>query len=358
MRVGLLYSLGPDCNYDVALEQIEEADRLGLNSVLFEEHHGDLGCPAIMPLIAAAASRTKTIRVGSSNRQLCLEYPINGAEDYAVIDQISRGRVVAGVSAGEREQEFQAAGVPWSEREGRFGEALELLRTVWSQSNVSFVGEHYRFPLHAQGEPGWQREPYKPPFVDQWRRGQIIPEHLPLLPQPLQWPHPPMWVNATSEAIIQLAGSKGYSLLISPLETETEVRAKIDLYDRALGQAGRDRNEVEVALCRELFMDTDGDVARDRALPALRSRIEQLRPQAGEDQSGLAVIRGLSDEELLNQCALYGNHDDLLPRLLSLKAEAGINHLICRTSLPGLNPLDVMHSIRLIASSLHSRLQA
>ncbi len=89
MRIGLLYSLGPDDSYDIALEQIVEADKLGLNSVLFEEHHGDLGCPSVMPLIAAAAARTKSIRVGSANRQLCLENPINGAEDFSIIDQIT-----------------------------------------------------------------------------------------------------------------------------------------------------------------------------------------------------------------------------------------------------------------------------
>ena len=358
MRIGLLYSLGPDDSYDAALEQIVEADKLGLDSVLFEEHHGELGCPAVMPLIAAAAARTRNIRVGSSNRQLCLEYPINGAEDFAVLDVISRGRVVMGVSAGEREEDFRAAGIPWEQREGRFREGLEMLRTVWSQSNVSYVGEHYRFPLHAEGEPGWQREPCKLPFVDQWRRGQIIPEHLPVLPRPVQLPHPPIWVNATSKAVIQWAGSKGYSLLISPLETDEEVHEKTELYDLALRQAGRDRNEVDVVLCRDLFMDTDGDVARERALPALRARIDKLRRQANEDQSGLAVIRGMSDADILNQCALYGSYDELLERLLPLKAEAGINHLVCRSSLPGLDSPDVLQSIRLIASTLHSRLQA
>jgi alkanesulfonate monooxygenase SsuD/methylene tetrahydromethanopterin reductase-like flavin-dependent oxidoreductase (luciferase family) len=311
-----------------------------------------------MPLMAAAAARTKSIKVGSSNRQLCLEYPINGAEDFSVIDQISRGRVIMGVSAGEREEEFRAAGVPWEQREGRFREALELLRTVWSQSNVRFIGEHYQFPLRAEGELGWEREPYKAPFVDQWRRGQTIPDHLPVLPQPVQTPHPPMWVNASSKSVIEWAGSKGYSLLISTLETDEEVREKVELYDSALHKAGRDRNEVEVALCRDLLMADDGDEARAKALPALRARIDQQRALASEDQADLAAIRGLSDDELVTRCALYGNYQELLQRLLPLKAEAGINHLICRSSLPGIDSQDVLRSIRLTASALHSRLQA
>jgi alkanesulfonate monooxygenase SsuD/methylene tetrahydromethanopterin reductase-like flavin-dependent oxidoreductase (luciferase family) len=358
MRVGLLYSLGPNDSYDTALDQIVEADRIGVNTVLFEEHHGELGCPAIMPMMAAAASRTRSIKIGCSNRQLCLEYPINGAEDFAIIDQISRGRVVMGVSAGERIEEFRAAGVPWEQREGRFREALTLLRTVWSQSNVRFIGEHYQFPLRAKGELGWEREPYTGTFTDQWRRGQIIPDHLPVLPQPFQTPHPPIWVNASSQAIIEWAGSKGYSLLISTLETDQEVHQKVALYDAALAKAGRDRNEVEVALCRDLLMAADADTAKAKGLPALRAHLEKQRPLASPEQAELAAMRGLSDDQLVDQVALYGNYKDLLKRVLPLKADAGINHLICRSSLPGIDQQDSLHSIRLMASTLHSRLQA
>ena len=57
-----------------------------------------------------------------------------------------------------------------------------------------------------------------------------------------------MWVNATSKTLIEWAGSKGYSLLISTLETDEEVHKKVALYDSALSQAGRDRNEVQVVL--------------------------------------------------------------------------------------------------------------
>jgi alkanesulfonate monooxygenase SsuD/methylene tetrahydromethanopterin reductase-like flavin-dependent oxidoreductase (luciferase family) len=358
VRVGLLYGLGPRCSYRDALAEIVEADRLGLDSVLFEEHHGAWGAPAVMPLVTAAAARTECIRVGTANRQLTLEFPINGAEDGAVADNASRGRLIFGVSAGERANEFRAAGVPWAERESRFREAVDLVRTVWTQSNVQFVGEHYRFPLRAQGGSGWRREPLNSPFVDQWRRGQVIAAHLPLLPKPVQLPHPPIWVNATSRAIIEWAASRGYSLLVGSLDTEEEVQRKVGWYDAALAAAGRDRNEVEVVLARELFIAEDGERARALALPTLRAYIEAVRAEKREDLAGTAAAGGLDDEALLSRCALYGTPQEILGRLLRLKAEQGINHLVCRSYLPGRRHLDVLASIRLTASALQTRLVA
>lgn len=358
MRIGLLYALGPRCTYDDALLQIGEADRLGLDSALFEEHHGDLGSPEVSALAAAAASCTRSIRVGSANRQLTLEFPINAAEDYAIVDIVSRGRLIMGVSAGERAGEYAAANVPWQDREARFREAVELLRTAWTQSNVQFIGDYYRFPLHAAGDAGWRREPFSERFVDQWRRGQTDAGYLPVLPRPVQLPHPPIWVNASSRAIIEWAASRGLSLLVSSFETDEEVVRKVGWYDAALAKAGRDRNEVEVALARELFLAEDGDTARAKALPGLRAWLEAVRAEAREDLADLEVMQGMGDEALLATCALYGTHAEVLGRLRRLKSEAGINHLVCRTYLPGRGHGDILDSIRLTAAQLQTRLVA
>jgi alkanesulfonate monooxygenase SsuD/methylene tetrahydromethanopterin reductase-like flavin-dependent oxidoreductase (luciferase family) len=358
MRIGLLYALGPGCSYEGALDQIGEADRLGLDSVLFEEHHGALGCPFVMPLVTAAASRTRCIRVGSSNRQLTLEFPIHGAEDAATADIISRGRLIFGVSAGERAEEFRAAGIPWAEREGRFREAVELVRTAWTQSNVQFIGEYYRFPLRARGAAGWRREPRAESFTAQWRRGQTIAQHLPLLPRPVQLPHPPIWIKGTSRSIIEWAASRGYSLLVGSLDTENEVRRKVGWYDTALAAAGRDRNEVEVALERELLVGPDGARVRTEALPALRAFVDAVRGDGRDDVRDCAVMQGLNDEDLLAAVALYGSPMDVLDRLLGFKADLGINHLVCRSHLPGRRHSDVFESIRLTAAALQTRLVA
>lgn len=361
MRLGLNYALGPReaaDGYHKALDQIVEADRLGLDFVLFEEHHGDRGCPAVGSLVTAAASRTRAIRVGSANRQLTLEYPTNVAEDFAIADLVSRGRVVFGVSPGERKADFDAAGVSWDEREGRFREAVEIVRMLWTQGPSQYIGEYYRFPHEANGDPGWRREPFEPPFVDQWRRGQAKPDFLPMLPRPFQWPHPPIWVAGWRRETIEWAASRGLGFLCSALETEDEVRAKAAWYGDALEACGRDRSEVEVGLIRDVYVAQDGAEARDRALPALTEHLAALRAEATDEQAGLAIIGDLDEEALLDQCFLVGSPIEVVERVKSLQADAGVTHLACRVWLPGRRHFETLDCIRLLASQVHSRLVA
>lgn len=363
MRVGLLYSIGPDdfaagFGYDEALAQIALADSLGIDHVLFGEHHGTRGTPAVGPLVTAAAARTSAIRVGVANRQLALAHPVNTVEDFTVADIVSRGRLIMGVSPGERPVDFAAAGVAWSERHGRFREAVGLMRALWTQGPVQVTGEFYNFPLGVEAEPGWRREPYEPPFRDQWRRGQLIPEYLPMLPRPVQLPHPPVWVNAWDRDTIEWAAAHGLGLLISSLETDAEVSTKVGWYDAALAAAGRDRCEVDVALARETFLGADGGAARETALPQLRSLVDAVRRDCSDDQRGLAIMGGADADALVDDCFVVGTAHEVLDRLLSLRAECGIGHLLCRVHLPGRSYFDTTECIRLLAGQLATRLVA
>lgn len=362
MRVGLLYDLGPDAlagglSYDLALAQIEEADRLGVDSVLFSEGHGSRGCPAVASLVTAAAASTTAIRVGTADRRPALEYPVKVAEDFAVADIISRGRVILGVSPGVSPEEFRAVDVPWAERHSRFREAVELVRTAWTQGPVQFVGEHYRFPLSAEGEPGWRREPLALPYLDQWRRGQVIPQHLAVLPRPVQLPHPPIWVQAWDRDTIEWAARRGLTYLCSPLETDDEALDKLGLHTGTLLAAGRERNEIEVALARDLFLHDDGDTARDIARASLQCHVEAVRASATDDMAGLALLDGLDHDALLESCFLVGSPTEVLDRLLRFRSE-GVTHFVFRVALPGREHRDVLRCIRLLAAQVTPRLLA
>ena len=136
------------------------------------------------------------------------------------------------------------------------------------------------------------------------------------------------------------------------------MRRKVGWYDAALARVGRDRNEVEVALARELLVADDGARLRAKALPQLRAFVDAVRREGREDLAGGAVSKGLDDDGLLGSCALYGTPREILERLLRLKAEVGVNHFVCRKHLPGRSHGDVLESIRLTASQLHTRLVA
>ncbi len=361
MRIGLLYALGPASfaagdTYDRALAEIEEADRLGLDSVLFEEHHDTRGCPAVGSLVTAAAARTSSIRVGSADRRLHLEYPIHSAEDFAVADIISRGRAIFGVAPGDDAEEFRRAGVDFDTRDQHFREAVELVRTAWTQDAFQFVGQRVQFPLGASGDPGWRRQPFTPPYVDQWRRGQVIPQYLAMLPKPVQTPHPPIWVTARSRDTIEWAASRGLHYRCGPLETDDDVLTRIGWYAGALEAAGRHRNEVEIAVTRDVFLAENGERARELALPTLRPYLDAIR--GGSADPGSAITEDLDEAALLDRCFLIGSPREVLDRLKVLQSDAGMTHLIARVYLPGRSHEDVLESIRLLASQVYTRLVA
>ena len=153
MKFGLWYHLrNPpqwkepwDTLYSRALEQIGAAETLGYDSVWTSEHHfvEDGYLPSSLVFLAAAAGRTDRLRLGTLVLLLPLHDPIRVAEDTAVLDLLSGGRVDLGVAAGYRVEEFEVFGVPHRERGKRMDEAVAILRGAWSKGRFSFKGSFF-----------------------------------------------------------------------------------------------------------------------------------------------------------------------------------------------------------------------
>jgi alkanesulfonate monooxygenase SsuD/methylene tetrahydromethanopterin reductase-like flavin-dependent oxidoreductase (luciferase family) len=124
--------------YAEALELAQEAERLGFDSVWCSEHHfyanGYLPSPLV--LCAAVAARTQRLRVGTSTLQPPLYNTLRLAEDAAVVDLISGGRLTLGVGQGWKAEEFEALGVPLRGRHRRFEEQVRTLRHAWGPDPV------------------------------------------------------------------------------------------------------------------------------------------------------------------------------------------------------------------------------
>ncbi len=110
------------------------AESLGFDSVWLSEHHGadDAYLPSLLPMLAAIAAVTEKVRLGTAILIPALCHPIALAESVAVVDQISRGRVILGLGLGWRKEEFASFGIPFSERAGRTAEIIGILRRLWS----------------------------------------------------------------------------------------------------------------------------------------------------------------------------------------------------------------------------------
>src|SRR5688572_24699721 len=121
--------------FQEVLEEMVLAEELGFECFWFTEHHflpygGAVPNPAVM--LAAAAARTSRIHLGSAISILPLRHPLQTAEDYAMVDVTSRGRLEFGIGLGNTAVDYQHYGVPREESRARFEEAAEIVVRAWA----------------------------------------------------------------------------------------------------------------------------------------------------------------------------------------------------------------------------------
>jgi alkanesulfonate monooxygenase SsuD/methylene tetrahydromethanopterin reductase-like flavin-dependent oxidoreductase (luciferase family) len=139
--------------YAAALEMSEWADRQGAMIIGLSEHHGsaDGYLPSALAMAAAIAARTSNARIAVNAVVAALHDPLRLAEDAAVVDLLSRGRLDLTVVGGYVREEFEAFGVPMSERPARVRETVATLRSAWTGEPFEFRGRMARvLPVPAQ----------------------------------------------------------------------------------------------------------------------------------------------------------------------------------------------------------------
>jgi len=161
--------------YAEALDLAEQAETLGLDSVWVSEHHfvDDGYAPSMLPLCAAIAARTRRVQIGTGLLLAPLHDPIRLAEDAAVTDLLSGGRLTLGFGLGWRAEEFAGLGIPLDERVPRLVASLGILRDAWRGDLVS----------GGAGRPA-----------------------VPVRPRPARPGGPPLWIGANSKRAIRRAG--------------------------------------------------------------------------------------------------------------------------------------------------------
>ena len=123
------------------------AEAAGLDSVWLSEHHGadDAYLPSLLPMLGAVAAVTERIQLGTAVLIPALHHPLRLAEDVAVVDQLSGGRVVLGLGLGWRAVEFETFGARRAERASRTAEAIAILRQAFAGDDKPFHGVHHHF---------------------------------------------------------------------------------------------------------------------------------------------------------------------------------------------------------------------
>jgi alkanesulfonate monooxygenase SsuD/methylene tetrahydromethanopterin reductase-like flavin-dependent oxidoreductase (luciferase family) len=228
-------------NYAEHLDEMTYCEELGLDGVVFNEHHySSYGTMPSPNLIAAALSqRTKKIKIGVLGNILPLrDHPVRVAEEYAMIDCLSNGRLIAGFVRGIP-AEYVWYGVNPEESRGRFQEAYDLIMTAWTNSVWSFDGEFYKLKDCA------------------------------IWPRPVQQPHPPIWIAARSAESIEWC-VKRHLPCAQVYQTTAQIEDTFNYYRTKAKEDGWEAQPDDFILCRHIYIDESSKKAQEIAEPAMR----------------------------------------------------------------------------------------
>src|ERR1700704_2635156 len=161
------------------------AVRRGGGRGLAEHHFSSFSvCPSVHMMGMLAASRTTRLRIGTGVSLAPFYHPLRLAEEVALLDVLSGGRVNWGAGRGFARVEFENFGVPPEESTSGFHGTVEIVLRAWTEERLSFTGTHFRF------------------------------DGVEVLPKPMQRPHPPVWMAAASEGAVAWAARGRCSILL------------------------------------------------------------------------------------------------------------------------------------------------
>ena len=257
-RHGTAWVTFPNSNYDPKkgadlyhdyLDQMEMADRLGFDGVCLNEHHQTpYGMMPVPGLLAGALARSvKRAKVAVLGRALpLLNNPLVVAEEYAMLDNLTRGRFIAGFVRGIG-AEYHAMGINPAESQQRFSEAHDLIIRAWTEPGpFVYSSKYYNFN-----------------YVNPW-------------PRPYQTPHPPVWVPSQgSSSTIKWAAQNRYTYAqtLSPIAT---VAKFFQMYREEANKAGYEASPDQLAWSNTIYVAETDEKAMREAKPHLEALVNRL----------------------------------------------------------------------------------
>jgi alkanesulfonate monooxygenase SsuD/methylene tetrahydromethanopterin reductase-like flavin-dependent oxidoreductase (luciferase family) len=343
--------------YEEHLQAWELMDELGYDGVGFNEHHtspyGLMNSPNIMA--AAAAQRTKRLKLLIYGNALPIHEPLRLAEELAMLDCLSNGRIISGFVRGIP-REYVVYGVPFPESRARFDEAWEIIQGAWTDEVFSYEGRFWSYKDVA------------------------------IWPRPVQQPHPPVWVPVTgSKESIQWAAERNFPITpglagalgfrqdmvryyaeclaaaghhVTPEHLVVGTNAYVaDSREQALAEAG----PYQLYFSRTLF--SHGNVSETseqrRAGYVSTQAYDYVRPenqpQANRDRS----FRDLTIDTLAaNQALAWGSADEVTEKLIAEAEALGSNTLLLAMNRGAMPNDQFMAQLRRFAKEVMPALHA
>ena len=349
-------------------------DDAGFDVLWLPEHHFSVWGRELLgnPLLMAAdiAARTKRIRIGLGAAIITFWHPLRLAEDLALLDHLTGGRLEIGVGRGNYGLEARNLN-PLADPNNLtmnlkvFHETLEVVRKALSEDRFSHKGELFEFPA-----PGFRADRAHsvddPEYVDA-KTGELI--KLTTFPRPKQTPMPPMW-QMNSEAIegVKAAAEKNMGIVMWRASEKT-IRMRLDLYKETY-EATYGRKialGAQTAIMRDTFVAESETEARKIAEEACMSALnfanwrgprvfmdpgEQIAPE-----TEAALKKKLDYDFVAERALFFGSPDDVAARIEHLHRETNIEQVMFKCSWPGLPHKYTMQCLERIADQVMPRLR-
>ena len=326
-------------------QQTVMAEELGFEAIWLGEHHfspyglGDIPNPILLG--ADLAARTSRIRIGQMANIATWWHPIRLAEDLAILDNMTRGRVEVGFGRGIWPYEgpqFHPNADPRKDRENRelFQETVEIVRKIWTQEYFSHQGTNYTFPAHdtQYSHPTYKTEPA-------WHDGERV-TRLRVTPRPYQQPHPPLWMTVSTDRSVTTAAEMGLKAcywqppaqrIRQRMETYAEARSRVEGRPFAVGE--------DQGVMRSTYVASSMEEARRDAEAGIMSafifndpfRGRQVFTNPGEELSDDVKL----DWDFLEpRTLLVGSPDDVIERIQELREVCNLDYLLVEFAHAGI----------------------
>jgi alkanesulfonate monooxygenase SsuD/methylene tetrahydromethanopterin reductase-like flavin-dependent oxidoreductase (luciferase family) len=311
---------------NAAVSHAQLADELGFEAIWLGEHHfsrhGIYG--NTLTLGSFIAANTNRLRIGTAVIILPLNNPVRVAEEVAMVDQLSKGRVDVGVGSGYQRLEFGGFGVDLNESRARFAESLDIMIEAWTTDNLTYDGRFY-----------------------QWDGSN----NLNVQPKPKQDPYPNIYVAiSASPETIDMAAKRNIRLLVGgPTDIMGIANQVVDRWRSAMIDNGNDPTGIDIPCAKGIYVaETDEEAEADIAevdrfwdLKLLAQIGSPISP-AGEIPAGYEhwAMRTQDRTNTLKQntagtAALVGSPDTVAKRIAELE-EMGLTYIFGGFGLPGM----------------------
>jgi len=311
---------------------VQAAEDLGLDTFwIGESHFRPERAVMAAPLIGASAvaARTKRIKVGLAVQVLPLANPLRIAEEAAIVDHISEGRLVFGVGRSSFIESYQGYNIDYGESRGRFTESLEVILKAWGDEPFSYEGEFYQF------------------------------HDVDLVPKTYQKPHPKVRVAVESKDTFSLTGSLGYPIFMRHQMEISQLQELLHQYQDARHLAGfAGPNDVILQVGAYVAETAEQAYSDPQASTMHRVQVIQQNLNQVGDQETYERLKRSSEvtyDELLPRMA-FGTPEAVAEKIQQYREDLGITGISVDVNPGGQIPHDkVMNSMRLLAEEVMPR---